>query len=119
MCVQCFPLSVFERGCEWQPTAPLCFVSAATILQGYITDADYDGSGTIEVERFRDIVNKQQEKPEPTAAELERAFNVFDKDGNGSIPTEELKHMITKLGGQSIQKDWSRVRETVCVCVSE
>ncbi|EGD78636.1 calmodulin [Salpingoeca rosetta] len=67
-------------------------------VQGYITEADYDGSGTIDLSTFRDIVQQQEEKPKATQEELEKAFVVFDKDGKGSIPTEELRYMITKLG---------------------
>ncbi|ONI06532.1 hypothetical protein PRUPE_5G066700 [Prunus persica] len=30
--------------------------------------------------------------------ELKQAFNIFDKDGNGTITTDELSNVLTSLG---------------------
>lgn len=40
----------------------------------------------------------QAQRPKDTAEDIKQAFNVFDKDGNGTISTEELQFMITKIG---------------------
>jgi Ca2+-binding EF-hand superfamily protein len=40
--------------------------------------------------------------------DVERAFAVFDKEGKGHIPTDELKHMMTKIGQRSSQPELNR-----------
>eukprot|EP00049_Salpingoeca_infusionum_P018015 m.355374 g.355374 ORF g.355374 m.355374 type:complete len:141 (+) comp17239_c0_seq1:160-582(+) len=67
-------------------------------VQAFINFADSDGSGTIPLDLFREVVQQQEQAPEVTQDTLRQAFEVFDKDGKGSIPTEELKFMVTKLG---------------------
>eukprot|EP00043_Microstomoeca_roanoka_P002766 m.40381 g.40381 ORF g.40381 m.40381 type:complete len:143 (+) comp11709_c0_seq2:155-583(+) len=67
-------------------------------VQAYINEADYDGSGTIDLDTFRSIVAKQAAHPKDTMEQLQHAFTIFDKDGNGSILTEELQYLVTKLG---------------------
>eukprot|EP00043_Microstomoeca_roanoka_P002767 m.40386 g.40386 ORF g.40386 m.40386 type:complete len:179 (+) comp11709_c0_seq3:155-691(+) len=70
-------------------------------VQAYINEADYDGSGTIDLDTFRSIVAKQAAHPKDTMEQLQHAFTIFDKDGNGSILTEELQYLVTKLGAIS------------------
>lgn len=42
--------------------------------------------------------------------DVERAFAVFDKEGKGHIPTDELKHMMTKIGQRSSRPELNRAR---------
>ena len=38
------------------------------------------------------------ERASQQADELKRAFEIFDKDGNGTISAAELRHVMTNLG---------------------
>lgn len=66
-------------------------------LREMLKEVDADKSGRLEFNEFlelyaRKIKDINQEK------ELIEAFNIFDRDGNGVISAQELKHVLTVLG---------------------
>lgn len=72
--------------------------------------ADTDGSGSIDYSEW--IAATINKKKVLTNEKLEYAFNLFDRNGNGSIDTEEVK---TMLGiGKNISEDiWNGLIEQV------
>jgi len=67
-------------------------------LRALIDDVDDDGSGRIEIGEFLVLMaNKMREKDKPE--ELDIAFNIFDKDGDGTVDAKELKDVLKSLCG--------------------
>ncbi|OAY42108.1 calmodulin-like protein 11 isoform X2 [Manihot esculenta] len=66
-------------------------------LQSMINEVDVDGNGTIE---FGEFLNLKARKMKETEAEeeLKEAFKVFDKDQDGYISPNELRHVMINLG---------------------
>ena len=64
---------------------PLVFLSAI------------EGNGTVDFDEFLVMMSKQR-KDGDDEEELREAFKVFDKDGNGFISADELRHVMTNLG---------------------
>lgn len=61
---------------------------------------DTDGSGFIDYTEF--VAATMNKKKLVNKANLETVFKAFDKDGSGSISTDELK---TMLGGENMRDD--------------
>ena len=61
---------------------------------------DTDGSGFIDYTEF--VAATMNKKKLLSKANLETVFKAFDKDGSGSISTDELK---TMLGGSNLRDD--------------
>jgi len=68
-----------------------------TELQDLINEADTNKDGVINFDEFL-ILMSHNAKPADTDQELLRAFEVFDKDGSGTITTSELKDVLRSLG---------------------
>ena len=66
-------------------------------LQEMINEVDQDGSGKIEFKEFLDLFAKKIKDPD-TEEDLIEAFKIFDKDGNGVISVNELRHVMITLG---------------------
>ena len=66
-------------------------------LQEMINEVDTDGSGKIEFKEFLDLFTQKMKDPD-SEEDLIEAFKIFDKDGNGVISANELRHVMTTLG---------------------
>jgi len=69
----------------------------ATELNDMIAEADADGNGVIDFPEFLTMMARKM-KDVDVDEENKEAFKVFDKDGNGFISADELRHMMTSLG---------------------
>ncbi|EDO33580.1 predicted protein [Nematostella vectensis] len=66
-------------------------------IREMIKEVDEDGSGSIGFEEFLQLMSKKT-KGKSYEDELMAAFQIFDKDGNGSITVTELKEVLDSLG---------------------
>jgi Ca2+-binding EF-hand superfamily protein len=64
-----------------------------TLLKKY----DPDGTGTLDLNDFiacmAELINKSDSE-----TEIKGAFSVFDKEDNGLMPVEEMRHVLTRIG---------------------
>ncbi|KAB2621436.1 calmodulin-like [Pyrus ussuriensis x Pyrus communis] len=66
-------------------------------LQNMISEVDVDGNGTIEFGEFLNLMARKM-KENDADDELKEAFKVFDKDQDGYISPNELRHVMLNLG---------------------
>ena len=52
-------------------------------LQEMMTEADEDGSGSIEFEEFLSMMKRKMKENESSMDDVKAAFKVFDQDGDG------------------------------------
>lgn len=68
-------------------------------VREYSKELDPHGTNNVS---FADFLVLMERVPPMDPAEAERelmeAFRVFDREGKGSIPTAELRHIVTSLG---------------------
>ena len=62
-----------------------------------INELDADENGTIDFPEFLMIMIRKKRDSDPEV-EINEAFNVFDKDGNGFISKAELRYVMNSLG---------------------
>jgi len=72
------------------------------ILEEMIEEVDEDKSGRLEFEEFIILAAKfiVEEDEEALQKELKEAFRLYDKAGNGYIPTSCLKEILKELDDQ-------------------
>jgi len=72
------------------------------ILDDLILEVDEDKSGRLEFVEFVQLAAKfiVEEDAEAMQKELKEAFRLYDKDGNGFIPTSCLKEILRELDDQ-------------------
>ena len=62
-----------------------------------INEVYIDGNGNIDFKEFLGLMARKMRDTD-TEEELIEAFKVFDRDGNGLISAQELKHVMISLG---------------------
>jgi calmodulin len=76
-------------------------------LEEMITEVDEDKSGRLEFEEFIILAAKfiVEDDEEALQKELKEAFRLYDKEGNGFIPTSCLKEILRELDDQLSDAD--------------
>lgn len=70
-------------------------------LDGLLSAEDTEGKGTLTFEEFcRVAVHFSEEDDEALQKELKEAFRLYDKEGNGYIPTSSLREILAALDDQ-------------------
>lgn len=72
--------------------------------------ADADGSGEIDYSEW--VVATMDKRKLLTNEKLETAFNLFDRDGGGSISANEIKEVLG-VGKQIDEKVWNEIIKEV------
>jgi calmodulin len=77
------------------------------MLEEMIEEVDEDKSGRLEFEEFIILAAKfiVEDDEEALQKELKEAFRLYDKEGNGFIPTSCLKEILRELDDQLSDAD--------------
>ena len=73
-------------------------------ITSMIKEVDLNSDGKIELGEFIQLLLKNSPDTE-TEEEVINAFRVFDKEGNGLINTEELKHIMMTIGDKMTEDE--------------
>jgi len=68
-----------------------------TDLRGMVKEVDQDGNGSIEFDEFL-LMMARKLKATDGEEEMHHAFKVFDKNSDGFITFDELKHVMCSIG---------------------
>ena len=79
-------------------------------LREIISEVDLDGNGNIDFNEFITIMQKRTRDSDPEE-EIISAFRVFDKDGNGTLSTKELRHVMTTIGDKLTDEEVDQMIE--------
>jgi len=84
-------------------------------LDELIEEVDADKSGRLEFEEFITLAAKfiVEEDDEAMAKELREAFRLYDKEGNGYIPTSCLKEILHELDDQLTNEELDGIIEEI------
>ncbi len=66
-------------------------------IKEIIAEIDLEGNGEINFEKFVSIINRR-DKDVDNEEEVLNAFKLFDKEGNGLININDLKHIMLTCG---------------------
>merc|ERR1712223_780201 len=74
-----------------------------------------DGSGLLEFGEFCQLAAKflVEEDDEALKKELKEAFRIYDKEGNGYIPTDTLKEILREIDNKLSEEDLDGIIEEV------
>ena len=73
-------------------------------LRTMMNEVDIDGNGTIDFAEFLTTMTRKR-KDSYSEKEVNEIFRIFDKDGNGFITTEEVRHVLANLGEKLTDKE--------------
>jgi len=78
-----------------------------TILKQVIEEVDIDGSGELEFNEFVLLATKfmNEEDEEEMKKELKEAFRLYDKNGEGFIPTNVLREILKELDDKLTEEE--------------
>merc|ERR1712194_882725 len=79
------------------------------VVYNMVSDLDADGSGEIEFGEFLDVMTAKLSERN-SKEEIDRVFNLFDKDRNGTFEGDELSKVCKELGEDMPEED---VRELI------
>lgn len=79
-------------------------------LREIISEVDIDGNGHIDFNEFVIIMQKRSKETDP-GDEIIAAFRVFDKEGNGTLSTKELRHIMTTIGDKLTDEEVDQMIE--------
>ncbi|XP_076253624.1 troponin C-like isoform X4 [Rhynchophorus ferrugineus] len=85
------------------------------ILEELIEEVDADKSGRLEFEEFVTLAAKfiVEEDDEAMQKELKEAFRLYDKEGNGYIPTSCLREILRELDDQLTDRELDMMIEEI------
>ncbi|OJD34143.1 calmodulin [Diplodia corticola] len=66
-------------------------------LNDMINELDVDHTGSIDFNEFLIMMSKKPKYVDPEQ-EIREIFNVFDRDGSGTINSSELRHVMKAIG---------------------
>ncbi len=79
-------------------------------IKSMISDLDQDGSGEIDFEEFITFMQRTAVQEDISEEEeVIRAFQTFDKDGNGYLTCDEFKYILTNLGDKFSPEDVAEI----------
>ena len=73
-------------------------------INSMIKEVDLNSDGKIELEEFITLMMKNNPDSQQEE-EVINAFRVFDKEGNGLIQTDELKHIMMTIGDKMTEAE--------------
>lgn len=73
-------------------------------LKAWVREADPEHTGSIDFNDFLLVMSEVLTK-ENEAMNLKEAFDLFDKDGGGTISPIELRHMMTSIGERITEEE--------------
>ena len=73
-----------------------------------IKEVDLNSDGKIELEEFITLMMKNSPDTQQEE-EVINAFRVFDKEGNGLIQTDELKHIMMTIGDKMTKDETDEI----------
>jgi len=65
-----------------------------------IVKVDKDGSGTVELDEFVSLLGLMKELYRVSEEEIKGTFKIFDRNGDGSISSDELREVMTSVGAK-------------------
>ncbi|XP_026475182.1 troponin C-like [Ctenocephalides felis] len=85
------------------------------ILEELIEEVDADKSGRLEFDEFVTLAAKfiVEEDAEAMQKELREAFRLYDKEGNGYIPTSCLREILRELDDQLTEAELDMMIEEI------
>ncbi|XP_018354935.1 PREDICTED: troponin C-like isoform X2 [Trachymyrmex septentrionalis] len=85
------------------------------ILDELIDEVDADKSGQLEFDEFVTLAAKfiVEEDAEALEKELREAFRLYDKEGNGYIPTTCLREILRELDDQLTKEELDMMIEEI------
>lgn len=85
------------------------------ILDELIDEVDADKSGRLEFDEFVTLAAKfiVEEDAEALEKELREAFRLYDKEGNGYIPTSCLREILRELDDQLTKEELDMMIEEI------